>query len=113
MKVVDVFEQYFRADLVFCGVPRRAAAVKLTATSEEGRIRYEVGVTFFPHESDDDFGISYDAYSSQVLSDEKGRRSRKKDEKALALLRSTADSLAAAKGGTIFWNEPLIEERRG
>ena len=56
MKVIDVYSQYFEGDCTFNGVKRRGALVRLTATSEEGNIRYDVGLTFFPHIDSEDFG---------------------------------------------------------
>ena len=48
MKTMDVYRQYFAAVCTFNGVERRGADVWLTAESDSGIIRYEVGVTFFP-----------------------------------------------------------------
>lgn len=108
MKVIDVYEQYFAGSLVFNDVPRHAAAVKLTATSEDGLISYEASVNFFPFEDPEDFRISYDAYFSKLLSQEKGRRTKKKDALYLEQIRDTADELAEAAGGNIDWDRPLI-----
>ena len=44
---INVYEQYFGADLMANGVPRRGALVMLIADSEAGHIRYEAAVTFF------------------------------------------------------------------
>ncbi len=111
MKVIDVYEQYFEGCCVFNGVPRRAVAVKLTATSEDGMISYEVSVNFFPHTDPEDFAVSYDAFFSKVLSQEKGRRTRKKDDANLSLVHETADELAKSAGGSINWELPLIPAR--
>ena len=54
MKVIDVYEQYFAAECTYSGVPRHAAVIKLTATSDAGTITYEVGVSFFPHNDPED-----------------------------------------------------------
>ncbi len=113
MKVIDVYQRYFRADAVVNGVKRRAASVFLTATSEEGNIKYELSVSFFPYEEEGDFRVSYDACLSKELYFAKGRRSKKKEEEYLKLLRETADELAAGISGRIFWDEPLTDERRG
>ena len=43
MKTIDVYKQYFSAACTFNGVERRGAAVWLTAESDCGMIRYEVG----------------------------------------------------------------------
>ena len=111
MKVIDVYMQYFSADCVFNEVPRHAAVVKLTATSDEGVITYEVSVSFFPFNDPEDFVISYDAFFSKVLSQEKGRRTKKKDELYLSMVKETADELAESAGGYIYWEKPLIPAR--
>ena len=111
MKVIDVYMQYFAADCVFNDVPRHAAVVKLTSTSGEGVITYEVSVSFFPFNDPEEFGISYDAFFSKVLSQAKGRRTNKKDELYLSMVRETADELAQSAGGSIDWEKPLIPAR--
>lgn len=113
MKVINVYECYFAASCVFNDVPRRAAVVRLTATSDAGEIRYDVSVSFFPHVDEEDFAISYDAYAEQTVYEGKGRRSKKRDEALLESLQETADALAASLGGEIDWSAPLIEVRRG
>lgn len=80
MATINVYLQYFAAECTFNNVDRHAAAVMLTAVSEEGQIRYEIAVSFFPHVSDDDFAVSYDAYFSKVLYEAKGRRSKKREQ---------------------------------
>ncbi len=110
---INVYEQYFGADLMANGVPRRGALVMLIADSQAGHIRYEAAVTFFPHGDENDFSVSYDAYYSTVLFDGPGRRSKKREEKLLAGLRAEIDALAAAANGTVYWGRPLREARRG
>ena len=110
---VNVYEQYFQADLTANGVERRGALVMLIADSEAGHIRYEAAVTFFPHRAEEDFAVSYDAYYSTVLFDAPGRRSKKREEKLLLELRNEIDTLAREAGGVIFWDRPLREARRG
>ena len=110
---VNVYEQYFEADLVANGVLRRGALVMLIADSEAGHIRYEAAVTFFPHEEENDFAVSYDAYYSAVLFDGPGRRSKKREEKLLVGLPGEIDALAQASGGAVHWDRPLREARRG
>ena len=113
MATINVYEQYFAAEGIFNGVERRAAAVMLIATSEEGRIRYEVAVNFFPHRNDEDFAVSYDAYFAKTVYEASGRRSKKREEQLLETFRGEADSLAAEAGGLVQWDRPLIEARRG
>jgi len=94
-------------------VERHGVSVMLIATSEEGQIRYEVAVSFFPHVSDEDYAISYDAYFSKVLFDAKGRRSKKREQQLMETMQQEADSLAKEANGKIYWDRPLIEARRG
>ena len=109
---VNVYEQYFEGDLMANGVLRRGALVMLIADSEAGHIRYEAAVTFFPHEEENDFAVSYDAYYSAVLFGP-GRRSKKREEKLLVGLPGEIDALAQAAGGAVHWDRPLREARRG
>ena len=113
MSPINVYEQYFSAELEFNGVPRCAALVMLIATSEEGRIKYEAAVTFFPHRDEEDFAVSYDAYFSKVLFEAKGRRSKKREEALLQEFQQHIDELAQEAGGTVHWDKPLREARRG
>ena len=112
MATVNVYLQYFAAECTFNGVERRAASVMLIATSEDGRIKYEVAVSFFPHVSEDDFAISYDAYFSKVVFEAPGRRSKKREQQFMEIIQE-ADLLADEANGKIFWDKPLIEARRG
>ena len=113
MATVNVYEQYFGAEGTFNGVRRKAVSVLLISDSEAGHIRYELAVCFFPHRSDDDFAISYDAYFSRLLYEADGRRSKKREATIMETLREEADALAADNGATIHWDHPLIEARRG
>ena len=113
MSPINVYEQYFSAELEFNGVPRRAALVMLIATSEEGRIKYEAAVTFFPHRDEEDFAVSYDAYFNKVLFEAKGRRSKKREEALMENFQNEIDQLAEMIGGKVLWEQPLLEERRG
>lgn len=114
MKTIDVYLQYFKANCVFNGVQRNGAAVRLTAESDAGQITYTVSVSFFPHESDDDFRISYDAEASKILYRAKGRRSKKREQaEFMPALREQANELASSLGGSIDWENPLIEARLG
>ncbi len=109
MSTVDIYKQYFSAECVFNGVERHAAAVWLTAESGHGIIRYEVGVTFFPHRDAEDFAISYDACVLKELFRTQGRRSKKRDEQYLAQVRTVADEIAGTLKGIIHWDKPLAE----
>lgn len=113
MKTIDVYRQYFAAECTFNDVERRGAAVWLTAESDSGIIRYEVGVTFFPHRDAEDFAISYDACTLKELFRAKGRRSKKRDEQYLAQVRAAADEIAASLNGSIHWDNPLNEAQYG
>jgi len=113
MASVNVYEQYLSADADFNGVPRHGALVMLIATSEEGNIRYEAAVSFFPHNEDDDFAVSYDAYFSKVLYEATGRRSKKREQALMEEFRQHIDELAETIGGKVLWDKPLREERRG
>ncbi len=113
MKNVDIYKQYFSAECTFNNAERRAAAVWLNAESDCGVIRYEVGVTFFPHRDAEDFAISYDACALKELFRTQGRRSKKRDEQYLAQVRTVADEIADSLKGTIHWDKPLREAQYG
>lgn len=113
MKVINVYDQYFAAQCTFHGVERRGVRALLIATSEEGTIRYEAAVSFFPHVDDEDFSVSCDAYAAKVLYNAKGRRSKKREAEYLEAIREYADELARSLGGTISWDKPLREARYG
>lgn len=110
---LNVYEQYFAAHAEYNGVPRHAALVMLIADSEAGHIHYEAAVTFFPHNDDEDFGVSYDAYFSKVLFDNSGRRSKKREQQLLDGFQNHIDEMAKEAGGVVFWDQPLREARRG
>lgn len=113
MATLNVYEQYFTADMDFNGVPRHAALVMLTAASDAVQIRYEAAVTFFPHNDDEDYAVSYDAYFSKVLYEAKGRCSKKREQALLEEFRGAIDVLAHEAGGEVYWDRPLREARRG
>ena len=110
---INVYEQYFAAELVANGVPRHAALVMLVADSDAGHIRYEVAVTFFPHNDEEDFAVPYDAYFSRVLYENKGRRSKKREQALMEELRDHIDELAGEAGGVVHWDQPLREAKMG
>ena len=70
-------------------------------------------LSFFPHDTAEDFGISYDICASRTLYESKGRRSRKREAALLEGLQETLDDLAAEMGGEVFWEKPLIPARFG
>ena len=110
---IDVYKQYLSADCTFNGVERRGAVVWLNVESAGGNVRYEVGVSFFPHRDEEDFAISYDASATKELLSEKGRRSKKRDELCLAQVQDAADEIARSFNGTIYWDKPLNEVQYG
>ena len=104
-----MYKQYFAADCMFNTVQRNGVVVTLTATSDCGMVKYEAGVSFFPHRDAEDFGISYDAYAAKEIYNAKGRRSKKREKEFLESFREYADELAAGLNATIFWDKPLRE----
>lgn len=113
MATVNVYEQYFSAKAEYNGVPRHGALVMLIADSEAGNIRYEAAVSFFPHRDEEDYAVSYDAFFSKVLYEAKGRRSKKREETLLQEFQQNIDVIAQEAGGTVYWDKPLREARRG
>ena len=111
--VIDVYAQYFAGECIYNGVERRGASVKLTSDSEGGQIRYTVSVSFFPHRDPEDFAVSYDAYAEKEIYHNKGRRSKKREAAMMETFHAEADAVAAELGGTIDWDQPLIEARWG
>ena len=111
--VINVYEQYFKADAVFSGVQRNGALVMLVSDSEAGMITYKAAVTFFPHRDEEDYAVSYDAYFEKELYQGKGRRSKKKEATYLEQLRGVIDELAAENKARVLWEEPLRDARRG
>ena len=113
MKVINVYDQYFPGQCVYNGVERQGAQVMLIATSEEGTIRYEAAVNFFPHRDEEDYGVSGDAYLAKELYYAKGRRSKKREAAFLESLRNEIDAIAAEHGAVVDWEHPLNEARMG
>ena len=111
--MVNVYEQYFSAKAEYNSVPRHGALVMLIADSEAGNIRYEAAVSFFPHNNEEDYAVSYDAYFSKVLYEAKGRRSKKREEALLKTFQEEVDQIADTIGGKVLWEQPLREARRG
>ncbi len=109
----NVYEQYFAARHPGNGRPRHAARAALTVSSGEGRVRYTASLSFFPHDTEEDFCISWDVYTERQLMDIRGRRSKKREAALLAELPGVLAELAAESGGALFWDRPLIEPRFG
>lgn len=109
LKSIDVYKQYFAASADFDGDIRRGASVVLNAVSDSGTIEYKVCVSFFLHEDEEDFRISYDRYFEEMLFSGKGRRTKKKDMLYLPMVRETADRIAKENSAVIKWDEPLSE----
>ncbi len=110
---INVYERYYAAEAEFNGVPRHGALVMLVADSEAGNIRYEAAVSFFPHNDEEDYAVSYDAYLSKVLYEAKGRRSKKREQALMETFESEIDQLAETIGGKVLWDQPLQEARMG
>ena len=110
---LNVYEQYFAAEMVANGVPRHAALVMLIADSDAGNIRYEAAATFFPHNDEEDFALSYDADFSRVLYENKGRRSKKREQQLINEFQNHIDEMVKEAGGEVFWNQPLREAKWG
>lgn len=113
MYCIDVYSQYFEGEIEAYGVTRRGALVKLTATGEDGMLRYEAFVTFFFHADEEDFAVSYDLTGTEELLYKKGRRSKKKEAELMDELRPAVDRVAESMGGKVFWDKPLGEARLG
>ena len=110
---INVYERYYAADAEFNDVARHGALVMLIATSEEGNIRYEAAVSFFPHRDEEDYAVSYDAYLSKVLYEAKGHRSKKREQALMETFEQEIDQLAETIGGKVLWEQPLREARLG
>lgn len=110
---LNIYEQYFHAEAEYNSVPRHGALVMLISDSEAGNIRYEVAVSFFPHNEEDDFAVSYDAYLNKTLYEAPDRRSKKREQALMESFQAEIDQLAETIGGKVLWNQPLREERRG
>ena len=113
MAEINVWEQYFAAEAVWEGVERRGALAMLVVTSEEGQVRYEAAVTFFPHRDEEDYAVSYDAYEEEILFSGKGRRSKKREEKMLLGFNEVIDRISEKWNGKVFWDKPLRDAQRG
>ena len=110
---INVYEQYFAASHPGNGRPRRAVRAALTVSSGAGRVRYTASLSFFPHDTEDDFAVSYDVFAERLLCDVPGRRSKKREAALLEGLRGVLEELAAESGGELYWDRPLIPARFG
>lgn len=113
MATVNVYEQYFAAECTANSIYRHGALVMLISNSENGVIRYEAAVAFFPHNDETDFAVSYDAYYLDVVYEAKGRRSKKRETLLMETFREDIDALARQAGGKVFWDRPLLKARFG
>ncbi|MBQ9839035.1 MAG: hypothetical protein IJO56_06065 [Oscillospiraceae bacterium] len=113
MKVIDVYTQYFEASCVYNDALRRAALVRLTSTYDNGNIKYDVSVNFFPFRDPEDFSVTHDALFSTEIYSAKGRRSKKREAEFMNILRNTIDSLCPTADAVVFWDKPLREARYG
>ena len=113
MATIDVYEQYFAAEHEANGRARHAALVKLTSDSEAGQIRYTAAATFFPHDDEFDYAVSWDDCFETELFAGKGRRSKKREAALLEGFKATIDELVVPADGRVFWDRPLREARRG
>ena len=113
MAEINVYQQYFEAIGEFNGRKRHAANVILYMSSCDGEIRYDVQISFFPHDNPEDFAVSYDACFTKTIYSGKGRRSKKREAEFLKDIRDVATSLATENGASIEWDKPLCEARMG
>lgn len=111
MATINVYQQFFKGECTFNGTERHGVSVLLISNSENGIIKYEVAVNFFPHFTDDDYAVSYDAYQSKTVYEGSGRRLKKREQELLDSLRAVADQLAAEIDGIIDWEHPLTAAR--
>ena len=111
MKVINVYEQFFTASCFYNDIQRNGVFVMLILTYEQGTIKYEIAITFFPHTEPEDFSISYDAYASLEIYKAKGKRSKKREKIFLEKFQMLATQLAVTFGGIIDWNCPLCPAR--
>ena len=70
-------------------------------------------MTFFPHNDDEDYAVSYDGYFSKVLYESKGHRSKKREQALMEEFREAIGALAQETGGEVYWDRPLCEARKG
>lgn len=113
MDSIDVYSQYFEAEMEVDEYMRHGALVKLIVTSGEGMIKYEAAVSMIFYEDPEDFRVPYDKYYSEVIYDGPGIRSKPREAKMIVKLREIIDRLIAPDGGVIFWDKPITEPRLG
>ena len=113
MAEINIYQQYFEACGTFNGRERHAVNIILKSDSSEGIIRYDILVSFFPHDDPEDFAVSYDACFTKTIYSGKGRRSKKREAEFMKDIRDMATSLATENGASIDWDKPLCEARMG
>lgn len=107
MKVISVYRQYFAAHCEYNDMLRQAAEVKLVSTYDEGHIKYEVSVNFFPYRDREDFLETFDAYAAREIYSAPGRRSKKREAAFIEAISGPADEAARSLGGQVFWDRPI------
>ena len=113
MYVINVYERYYKADCIANDIQRNAALVDLRATFDDGQLKYDVVVIFFPFHTPDDFAVTYDTVLERTIFDRRSRRSKKREAEFLKSLRQICDELAESVGGKVFWDQPLTPARLG
>ena len=113
MDSIDVYSQYFEAEMEVMGFIRHGALVKLIVTSGGGNVKYEAAVAVFNHLDEEDFAVPYDVYYTKELYNEPGIRSKAREVDMIVHLPEIIDGILAPDGGKVFWDKPLTEERRG
>ena len=113
MDSIDVYSQYFEAEMEVHGFVRHGALVKLIVTSGDGNVKYDAAVAVFNHLDEEDYAVAYDAYYSKELYNAPGIRSKAREVDLMMQLRGVIDELLAPHGGVVFWHKPLQEARRG
>ena len=113
MDSIDVYSQFFEAYMKVGEYERRAALVKLTVTSGEGRVKYEANAAMMPYEDEEDYRVPCDVYYTEAVYEGQGRRSKKREAGLVAKLRVVIDRLLEPDGGRVYWDKPLRDPRFG
>ncbi len=112
MDPVTIYSAYMRADAKVHDMQRNACLVSIICESAKGYVSYLERINFIPFEDEEDFRDTYDAQAERILFEGKGRRSRLKDESALAKIKVIGDELAAPFNGKIYWEQFIREPQR-